>query len=279
MANYVQYRDPTDTTAYPSPVIWADCPTAEMLHDPSVGFHWYDSFEDYVSTATTVINKSGYPVFEGSSTLDGVAGSSAGELAVFTTADDEGCSFQVGGTKGAPFVIPASRSGGKLWFECRVKRSVITDDKCGWFVGLAGEAAGTVNFIADAGNDFGDFDLLGFWADEGDGDSIDIVTQKTSAAFDTILADAVTMVADTYVKLGFVYDPNEPDPAKMIRFYKDGADLGTYVGLASGDATVYQEDTTNFPGGEEMSLLISAKAAHADDHTVTLDWWRCAQLR
>ena len=278
MTNKIQYRDPSDTTAYPSPIIWADCPVNEMAHDPSTGFHYYDSFENYVSTATTVINASGYPVFEGSSTLDGTAGSSAGELAVFTTADNEGCSLQVGGTMGAPFVIPADSSGGKLWFECRVKKENITDDKAGFFVGLAGEAAGTVNLIADAGNDFGDFDLLGFWNDEGDADAFDIVTQKTSAAFDTILADAVTLVADTYIKVGFVYDPNG-DNAKKIKFYSNGAELTTYVGKASGDATVYLADSTNFPGGEEMSLLITAKAAHADDHTVSLDWWRAAQLR
>ena len=54
MTNKIQYRDPSDTTAYPSPVIWADCPVNEMAHDPSTGFHYYDSFENYVSTALPV---------------------------------------------------------------------------------------------------------------------------------------------------------------------------------------------------------------------------------
>jgi hypothetical protein len=277
MTNKIQYRDPTDTTAYPSPVIWADCPVNEIAHDPSTGFHYYDSFENYVSTATTVINASGYPVFEGDSAIDGVAGSSAGELAVKSTTNNEGASLQVGGTKGAPFVIPADSTGGKLWFEARVKVNDISNDVGQLYIGLAGEAAGTADFGL-GGGDIGDFDVLGFLRHEEDGDTFDIITQKTSAGFDTILADAVTLVADTYIKVGFVYEPNG-DNAKKIKFYTNGAELTSYVGKASGDATVYLADSTNFPGGEEMSLLVSSHAESADDNIITVDWWRAAQLR
>ena len=277
MPNYTQYKDPTDTTAYPSPVIWADCPTLEMMHDPSVGVHHFDNFHTYVSSATTIINPSGYPVFEGDSTIDGVAGSSAGEVAVQSTTNNEGASLQVGGTKGAPFVIPSAGGGGKLWFEARVKVNSISDAVGQLYVGLAGEAAGTADFGVGEG-DIGDFDVLGFLRHEEDGDQFDIITQKTGAGFDTIKADAVTLVADTYVKLGFVYDPNA-DSGKQITFYENGADLLTYVGKESGDATVYLGDTTNFPGGEEMSLLVSSHAESGADNTITMDWWRCAQLR
>ena len=95
--------------------------------------------------------------------------------------------------------------------------------------------------------------------------------------FDQIIDAVETLVADTYTRLGFVYDPDAP-VKKKIRFYVNGVPQSTYVGEASGDATVYIQDTTNFPGGEEMGPVIALKMASANDLTVTLRKLRCVQL-
>jgi hypothetical protein len=191
------------------------------------------------------------------------------------------------GNGSAPFVIPASSSTGKkLWFEARIKKTTITNSYAGVFCGLADETALAANFIADAGADFADNDLLGFWNDEThlndagttDGSSIHIVTQKTGAAFDTVLEEAGYFVADTFINLGFKYDPTAPTETR-IKFYVDGSELSTYIGETSADSTCYITDTTNFPGGEEMTPILYISAASANDESVVIDWWRCAQLR
>ncbi len=141
---------------------------------------------------------------------------------------------------------------------------------------MTSEGACVADFIADAGNDFSDVDLLGFWNLEGEA-NIDVITQKTGAAFDKIIDSVETLVADTYTRLGFIYDPDAPNK-KKIKFFVNGKQQTTYVGEASGDATVYIQDTTNFPGGEEMGPAIALKMASNDDVTVTLRKLRCVQL-
>ena len=39
MPTYTQYKDSSDTTRTPSPSIWADCPTLQMIHNPAEGYH------------------------------------------------------------------------------------------------------------------------------------------------------------------------------------------------------------------------------------------------
>lgn len=203
-------------------------------------------------------------------------------MALFGTTDNEEASLQICGETSAPFVIPAdSATGKKLWFECEIKKSVITTTYGGFFVGLASEGAMVADFMADAGADFSDVDILGFWNDETDatyaGAKVNVVTQKTGAAFDTIISAAEILAADTYTRLGFIYDP-KANKKRRITFFVNGKGLSTYVGEDSGDATVYLGDTTNFPGGEEMGPGVAIKMAAANDLTVTLRKLRCVQL-
>jgi len=256
--------------------VWADCPLDSIRSGAIPGIIVEPPLESYESTATTVENMCGVPTFEGDCTMNGCA-TVGGGVALFGTTDNEEASLQICGETSAPFVIPAdSADGKKLWFECEVKKSIITASKAGFFVGLTSEAACVADFIADAGNDFSDVDLLGFWNLEGEA-NIDVITQKTGAAFDTIIDAAEVLVADTYTRLGFIYDPNGP-AKKKIKFYVNGKEQTTYVGENSGDATVYLGDTTNFPGGEEMGPAIHLKMAANDDVTVTLRKLRCVQL-
>lgn len=264
----------------PSPIIWADCPWLEAINDPNVGYGWWDDFLAAMALPTTAEVHGGYLQLDtGDSTLTATA-KVGGEIAILTTTDNEDAGIQLG--SGAPFVIAAAAADGKkLWFEARYKKSAIAQALGGMFVGLASEAALAANFIADAGADFSDVDLIGFWNDETDdsvGSHVHTVTQKTGAAFDTIEDTFDTLVADTYVKHGFIYDPDAAG-AKRIRFFADGVESATTVGQASGDATVYCADTTNFPGGEEMSMIAYQSSASAADLVLTMDWWRCFQMR
>lgn len=256
--------------------LWMDCPIDSIRAGSIPGVIVEPDLQNYDSTATTVQNNCGLPTFEGDCTVGGIA-KVGGGVALFGTTDNEEASIQFCGDAAAPFVIPAdSDDGKKLWFECEVKKSIITADKAGFFVGLTSEGAAVANFMADGGADFSDVDLLGFWNLEGEA-GVDVITQKTGAAFDTIIDAVETLVADTYTRLGFVCDPKAPDKRK-IKFFVNGLQQTTYVGENSGDQTVYLGDTTNFPGGEEMAPVIALKMASGDDVTVTLRKLRCVQL-
>lgn len=266
-----------NTLRYPSPAIWNKLDSG--LIAPGRVLHWFDDFLG-VQDPTTAKAYGPYLMLDtGDSTIGG-SPEAGGAIKLLVTTDNEDCGIKLGDATSAPFVIPAnSGSTGRLWFEARVKKSVITDSYAGFFVGLADETALAANFIADAGNDFADNDLIGFWCDETDdsvGSHVHVVTQKTGAAFDTIIDTAATLVADTYIKLGFVYDP-KASAANRITFYVDGVPQTTYVGENSGDATVYLGDTTNFPGDEEMAPIAYISAASANDCSLYMDWWRIAQ--
>jgi hypothetical protein len=272
-----------------SPNMWYDCPFING-NDGAEGIYFFDDFLRF-QEPTTGENNGTYRVLDtGDSTLTLSGAYPGGALAILVTTDNEDAGITLGdtGTGGGPFVIPDNtgeasvhtNAVGKLWFECRVKKTSIADALGGFFVGLAEPAALAADFIADAGADFADVDLLGFWNDEtnsSSGATVNAVTQKTGADFDTIIAGVDTLVADTWVKYGFIYDPNGK-ATKRIKFFVNGLEQSTYVGENSGDATVYLGDTTNFPGDEEMTLIAYLSAASGSDCTLSLDWWACAQL-
>lgn len=270
-----------NTSVGPSKSIWADCPVLEMIQDPGRGVYFFDDFLG-LQDPTTAKAYGIYLMLDTGDCTITASPEPGGAIKLFGTTDNEDCGIKLGDATSAPFIIPAdSGSYGSLWFECRIKKSAITDALGGFFVGLADETALAANFIADAGNDFGDNDLIGFWNDETDdstGSHVHVVCQKTGADFDTIIDTVEELVADTYVKLGFKYNPTAL-ASKRIAFFVNGVEQSTYVGEESGDATVYLGDTTNFPGGEEMAPIAYISQASNSDMTVTMDWWRCAQER
>ena len=278
----VEYKDNNSGNGM-SPALWADCPRDEMAYDNNVGYFFSDDFLGFEDPTTAKAYGKYLKLDTGDSTLGG-SPEVGGAVKLLVTTDNEDCGIKLGDATSAPFVIPANSvtgSGKKLWFEARIKKSVITNAYGGFFCGLADETALAADFLADAGADFGDNDILGFWGDETDdtlGSHVHVVTQKTSAAFDTIIDTAATLVADTYVKLGMKYDPTAK-AAQRIKFYVDGVEQSTYVGEASGDATVYIQDTTNFPGGEEMAPMLYLSAASGNDLSLYMDWWAVAQER
>jgi len=268
MANYTQYRDSTESTErakYPTVEIWADCPTAQLMHDPGLGFFHHDDFRGYTETATTVGSSGGLPTFEGNTTITMVASGDQGSaLQLFSTDDNQEASLQVGET-GTMSIGDA----GKLWFEARIKKSSVSVTSC--FVGLAQAGAGVADFINDANADFADVSLIGFNVFEADPDAFDFTYQNSGQAFNTLIGDAKVVTADTYTKLGFVYDPSAID-AEKIKVYVDGVEQSTYVTQALMDAAA-------FPKGDSICPLIAIKAFSNTDGSVTLDWWRAAYLK
>ena len=256
-----------------SPNIWANLPITEIQAGRTDGTYFFDDFLKVHTGVTTEMNGDYYVFSEGAGTVLGTA-IKGGEMALFATADNEEVGVSLGELTSAPWVISDTAADARLLcFECRIKRSVITDAKGGFFVGLTDEAANANEFMTDSGTDFGDDDIIGFWGDETDdsvGSHVHFIYQIAGQAFVTKIDTVATMVADTYMKLGFKYDPNAP-AAKRIKIYADSVEQSTYV-------TAANIATATFPDAEELTLHSAIKNAHADDFTLTKDWWACGQI-
>lgn len=184
-----------------------------------------------------------------------------GGVIKFTTAatDNNEVWLCNGGAKGA--ICKISESGHKrVRFEARVSFGQVTAHN--WFVGLSEEGLAAANTITDAGA-LADKDLIGFAVLEADPGNISCVIRKSGQAVVTVLAAAQAITADTFYKLGFVYDPKA---TKRIRWYVDG------VEVASSDSAVIAAAT--FPDDEELGVLFGGKTGAAADKSMSLDWFR-----
>lgn len=272
----IQYEGDTGGTG-PSPAIWKP-----EFYDRT---KYYGHYEDWMSVATgasTQIHNGWYVFKDSNATIKGTA-KRGGEVALFGTTDNDECNMSYGELLSAPFVISdTAGDDAPLYFETRIKRSVITDAKGGFFVGLADEAAAANEFMVDAGDDFGDDDFIGFWCDETDdsiGSHVHFIYQITGSGttgFNLLIDTVATMEADTYMKLGFVFDPLFP-AAKRIKIYVDGVEQTTYVTATQIAVNTGIQD--GFPDAEGLQLMLALKNAHEDDFTVTDEWIYAFQQR
>ena len=264
--NTVQYsgKSIANTDRVPSPSIWADCPALEIEAGIKDGIHIYDDFGNGpLVAAGAEADYKGYRGFAdtGGSVADG--GEWGGTLVMSSDGDNEGAGLRTGA---APFQIDIGQ--GKFWFEARIKTSTIADTKHGIFLGLTGAVAITATSPIAAAGTLADINFVGFHRLEGDGDMLDTVYKADGVTQVTLQADAVTLVADTYVKLGMVFDPK----TNVLTFYKNGVPLSTTY-------TIPAADGTDFPNDVRLGMLMSVLNATASTPgSSEIDWWRAAQL-
>lgn len=267
--NVTQYKGSitkglSDTSRGPSPSIWSDCPVLEILAGVKDGVYLFDDFVNGPRVAAGAEAASGaYRGFASTGGLVTDGGEIGGTLDLSSDGDDEGASFR---TSCAPFQI--DRALGKLWFEARVKSSTIADTKHGIFVGLLENVALTATVPIAAAGTLSDNNFVGFHRLEGDGDMFDTVYKANGVTQVTLQADAVTIAADTWVKLGMVFDPAD----NSLSFYANGVKLSTTY-------TIPADDGTDFPNDVRLGLAIAVLNATASTPgSSEIDWWRAAQL-
>lgn len=256
----------------PSPAIWADFDKADLLR-PGLSNHVFDDFTNVVSDVSLYYHSNGntWKTIEDSGSV--VAQSAtAGRIGALTltmdNTDNDEIYMQFGSATGNLFKLDAS-SGTKFWYECRFKVSVVTDSTYDLIVGLAEEGAAAADAITDA-DAYVDKDFIGFRVPAADGNGLDFFWKKSGQTEVELIADAATLVADTYVKVGFVFDPDAPT-TKRIKVYVDGVESNTY-------GTYTQMAAATFPSGEELTPFFAIKAASGAIRVLTLDWVRAAQI-
>jgi hypothetical protein len=264
-----------------SPAIWQAYDLLVGFDDPSRGGFFFDDFANVplFTTNTTNILANGYRTFQD----DGVtiqnaatADNSEGEFGILEIAgndadNDEG-SIELGsGTNGLVRIDPTAGERAVVAFEARIKRTSVTDNHTGFAFGLGEPAFTTVEALVDdtlalyaAGKDF-----VGFQTLAASNEEIDTVYSiGGTASIVQIKDNAGTAVADTWIKLGGVYDPNA-EADKKLKLFIDGVELGDSVT----DAIITAG--TVFPTDEEMTLVLLTKNGDGTSaaHPVFMDWW------
>ena len=248
----------------PSPSIWADCPALEIASGIRDGIHIFDDFGNGPQVAAGAeADYAGYRGFAdtGGSLADG--GEWGGTLVASSDGDNEGAGIRTGV---APFQIDIGQ--GKFWFEARVKTSTITDNKHGIILGLMESTAITATVPITAAGAIADVNMVGFHRLETDGDYFDTVYKANGVTQVTVKSDAVLLVADTYVKLGMVFDPS----TNVLKFYVNGVPLAD-------SKTIPAADGTDFPNDVRLGMVFHVLNATATTPgSSEIDWWRAAQL-
>lgn len=266
----------------PSPNIWDDCPWNDIVEGRSrdaQGTTFFDDFTHFplVGTQTTQIAQGFYKVFNtGALTVTQAKqvnsiNQPGGFITLGTDTDNDSASL----AQSIPSFALSGATGtsGKLWFECRVLLNSILTNMNGMFVGLAETDLWTLatavpfnagdainNGAAAIGFRKGE-DGLGVW---------DTVTSDRATSFTNVGASATSVLANTWIKLGMVYDPERT--SDIVRFYADGVQLATSLSAATLAAT------TNLKAGL-FGLIIASVADSAGTTALpAMDWWRIAQL-
>ena len=175
----------------------------------------------------------------------------SGALVLFATTDNQAAECQ--------WSCPITVSGSGAWaFGVRVKQSVLTDTKAGYFAGLMVPSNLAGDLIVDGGT-LQTEGALGFQLKEGDGNAIDLVYDATGQNQNEHDDDYVVPVADTY---------------NVLELYCDGDTIQGYIdGVATGTAiSAVDIAAADFPAATVMVPTLALKNAAADDFTKTVDW-------
>lgn len=157
-------------------------------------------------------------------------------------------------------------------FECRIKVSSITTGQLALYAGLGGPDQNDGDVLTDTSgvpntSDHG----IGFNIKADDGDSIDFFYEAASQTRVDLIEGVAVPVADTFIKLGFIYDP-DAIASKRITIYVDNVEQSTYV-------TATQIATATFPDAETLAPLFAMKGiAGSLALELAIDWWAFAQV-
>ncbi len=260
-----------------SPGIWqAHDFIGGKSNDPSLVPFYFDDF-DMLGLYASATSQGGYITYQdGGVTIQqcAAADNSEGEFGVLEvshdgTAHDEGSIELGGGVAGLVNMSVTDPDRAVVAFEARIKVPTVAAGDCCFAFGLAepGQASAdalvnTTGALDGAGKDF-----VGFQTLLGSNSEIDAVYAIGGTATTVQVKDnAGTMVKDTWIKLGGVFDPmGEPD--HKMKYFINGVDIG----VSPTDAVI--SAATAFPTGEELTLLFATKILTATATTAYMDWW------
>jgi hypothetical protein len=196
------------------------------------------------------------------------------QLALDGNADNDEAVLQWGRGLGAPFKL----ADNDLVFEARFSLSAITAAKWDIGVGLGEVGMGATDGLFVDTTALADKNFLGFVHLKAEGADFDGAYKADGQTYQdgatkTKLNALATLVATTYIKLGFRYRAHP----KTVEWYVDNSLPGGNITPAR--LTAAELDAVTFPDDVLLAPIIGAKDQAGDAAlNLKLDWWACAQL-
>jgi hypothetical protein len=239
--------------------------------NPALGF--YDDFLSFSETTLT----GGYVHLEtNGATVAQIASTATapGVVRLTANADAEEAVLQLGNA----LDVGAFRFQKDLAFEARIRvnaAAIVADDH-GFFVGMANggsSGAGTAGVLF-SGDVLGATDVVGFQHLVGESTALDaayLVSGGTvmDGSQDTDLDTVETLVADTWVKVGFNFKASRP---RRLEWFVNGVKEAE-IGETEVAAAAFPDADADF-----MQPTIGLAPADSTAATLDIDWWACAQL-
>ena len=250
--------------------LWKSCPWNNLRADRNAGFA---EEEDFLTLGYAGSSGSGavtgqvgkYPcyIYQGGEIVD--AAIQGGGVKIDSDGDNEGAAIFPGTT-----CLQFKSTMKRAWCEFRVKTSTIADTKHGIFLGLTSAYTPTTGVPIATDGTLADKDLIGFHRLEGTGNAFNFVWKASGQTQVTGITTLVTLVADTFVKIGFTFDP-DAETAKQMVIFVNGVENATYV-------TATQMAAATFPNAVTLGPIFAVmNATGTTPGNSTCDWWRYAQ--
>lgn len=271
-------RGTADTSRGPSPKLWEDFPWRDIADGSVAGVQ---EFQDFVSGGLITVptthaalvglplsgfGSSGATIAYGNAAATYASGE-AGTLVLAETTTRESVSVR---SDIVPYRISANF--GMMCFEIRFKIASITTEDCSFFVGLLEDETLTVDVpVIAAGADthlIASKDLVGFKKPVADTTTFDAIYRAGGVAAVVVNDGLGTLAADTYIKLGFRFDPRD----NYLRYFVNNVE-------ASSSKLVPDNTGTDFPADVPLGFVAGMSVGTAaTDNTLTIDWYRCGQV-
>jgi hypothetical protein len=224
--------------------------------------------------STTVPGPNGYGLYLDTATsacsIANLATESSGVVRLATGATDNHEAWLAGqGNSGNLGMISDTPADARLMiFEARVRFGQVSDNGGAIFIGLAEAGTAANSAKVDDTGVMADRDFIGFNTIQADGDLLSINYRRSGQAQQAV-GSGTAIVAATWYKLGFIYDPRAPI-AERIKFYINNVELADKV---TGASTGTGIAATTFPDGERLGFLAGIKNGSAAATNMDIDWW------
>lgn len=217
--------------------LWANCPLQSIRENPGKGFYFEDDFSG-LRTGVYTATQATSGTFAAGTEYGGVAVADPGAATA-----TQGINVQATAAQFLPAVDK------KIFFEARIKASAITSG-INFFLGLA-----EVDTTVIAASAVSTANHAGWSSVTADG--ILLFNSEKASAGNT--GAATTLVAATYLKLGFLIDG-----LTSIKQFIDGVETGTAKVAA------------NIPIVNLVPTLVCQ--AKGTQNTISIDWWKVFQI-
>lgn len=227
--------------------------------------------------STTVPGPLGYGLYIDGTTTQGsilpINSEDGGVARLLTGATDNhetwiSAQGQVGVLGGIFAAISGSQAPRLTVFEARVRMSSVADDVGAFFVGLGQAGSAVADQKVDNTGVLADRNFIGFNTVHRNGGAagtnalLNTQYRRSGQAQQTV-GSAVTITADTWYKLGFVYDPLD---SERVKFYINNIQQGATLDAAAVAATL-------FPSNGRLTFVAGVKNGSAAAASLDIDWW------